>query len=192
MSDVNFFQVLRQEPDELRLYFTFDSTSSELFPAGYSASIRQSASEPQMIRIPSGEFFMGSSNSPAKNALMTGVDRKYLSWECHQHIVDLSEYWISRYPITNAEYLFFIQETKHPIPQYWNKGRFQKEKEIILLFQLLGMMQRVIVNGYVKNSVKISDYPQKQNGKKLLVVLMKHLSTLGGINGKRVDVIPKK
>ena len=56
----------------------------------------------ELIRIPAGEFLMGSDK--AKN-LTAGDD------ELPQHRVDVSEFYIGRYPITNAQYTAF-EKTK--------------------------------------------------------------------------------
>lgn len=50
-----------------------------------------------LIRIPAGEFEMG--------------DGKV--WDCPKHRVELSEYWIGVYCVTNRQYGKFVAETKH-------------------------------------------------------------------------------
>jgi formylglycine-generating enzyme required for sulfatase activity len=56
--------------------------------------------EPTMVTVPAGEFIMGSD--------------KYD--EGPQHRVTLPEFRIGKYPVTNAEYKRFIDETQHPVP----------------------------------------------------------------------------
>jgi iron(II)-dependent oxidoreductase len=57
-----------------------------------------------MVLIPAGDFVMGSDRggdeSPARE-------------------VYLDAYYIDRYPVTNAEYAKFVQETGHPPPEHW-------------------------------------------------------------------------
>ena len=54
-----------------------------------------------MVYVSEGEFEMG--------------DGQYNS-NCPKHIVHLSAYWISVYCVTNAQYLKFVEETKHRPP----------------------------------------------------------------------------
>ncbi len=58
-----------------------------------------------MIVIPAGPFLMGA-------ALET---------------VDLPEFLIARYPVTNADYLRFVQATGHRPPKHWSKEGFPPE-----------------------------------------------------------------
>jgi len=56
------------------------------------------AGEPEdMVRIPSGSFWMGSDEG--------------LASERPAHQVTLDPYWIDKYPITNQQYLNFVQHT---------------------------------------------------------------------------------
>ncbi len=65
--------------------------------------------EPEWIRIPAGTFSMGESNE--------------------LHPVHVAEFLIARVPITNAQYLLFVQATQHAVPQGWEEGRPPKGKE---------------------------------------------------------------
>jgi serine/threonine-protein kinase len=88
--------------------------------AGASRMIRHestpsSAAQPQMvvgpdgkeyIHIPSGEFKMGSrqdSENPSRKVYLDG-------------------FYISRYPVTNAEYHAFVEGTGYTPPQHWQDG----------------------------------------------------------------------
>ncbi len=53
-----------------------------------------------LVFVPSGEFLMGTPGEESN--------------ECQQHRVTLTEYWIDKYPVTNAQYARFVQETGHP------------------------------------------------------------------------------
>ncbi len=68
--------------------------------------------EPEMIRIPAGEFLMGSDSTKDKDA---GDN------EMPQHRVYLDEYWIAKYPVTQAQYLGFVKATNQRIPDDWDK-----------------------------------------------------------------------
>lgn len=72
-----------------------------------------------MVHVPAGEFEMGDGGSE----------------NCMRHRVALSEYWIGVYAVTNAQYLRFIEETGHRMPdrmdygkRVWRKGKFVPEK----------------------------------------------------------------
>jgi formylglycine-generating enzyme required for sulfatase activity len=74
--------------------------------------------EPVTVRVPAGPFLMGSSDS----------DNKALDEEKPQYEVNLSEYRIGKYPITNAEYQFFLEQSDHQAPQDWEGENFALEK----------------------------------------------------------------
>ncbi len=57
----------------------------------------------ELIRIPAGPFLYGSSDA----------DTVARDNEKPQRTVDLPEYWIGRYPVTNAQFAKFIQSTGH-------------------------------------------------------------------------------
>ena len=58
----------------------------------------------EFVRIPAGEFLMGSDKQKDKQA----EDR-----ETHQHKVRLKKYWIGKYPVTNKQFEVFVQATGH-------------------------------------------------------------------------------
>jgi len=66
--------------------------------------------EPDWVNIPAGEFTMGE----PKEA----------------HRVALAEFYISRVPITNAQYELFVKATGHEPPKHWNGKRVPRGKEI--------------------------------------------------------------
>lgn len=71
--------------------------------------------EPETIHIPAGKFLMGA--VPGTNAA---------SHEAPQHEVDLPEYRIGKYPVTNAQYQEFVGETNRSVsPEMgWEGQRF--------------------------------------------------------------------
>lgn len=75
----------------------------------------------EWIKIPSGEFIMGSDNE---------ADPKAREIEKPQHRIYLSEFWISRFPITNQHYKQFIDDTGYTTPQHWENGDIPKGKEL--------------------------------------------------------------
>jgi formylglycine-generating enzyme required for sulfatase activity len=59
------------------------------------------------VYIPYGSFLMGS--HPATDELANPNEQP-------QHVIHLTGYWISRYPVTEARYRAFATEANHPLP----------------------------------------------------------------------------
>jgi formylglycine-generating enzyme required for sulfatase activity len=66
--------------------------------------------EPTLVRIPAGEFLMGSDPRRDPDAWKN---------EQPQHRVYLPDYYISRAPITNLQYYAFTSDTGHRAPSHW-------------------------------------------------------------------------
>ena len=79
----------------------------------YEAVFVRQTFKPEMVRIPAGEFLMGS--DPAR-------DKDARDEEQPQHIVSLPEYFMSRTPVTNAQYAAFVQATGYRRPGHWKEG----------------------------------------------------------------------
>jgi len=69
--------------------------------------------EPTLVKIPSGEFLMGSRKEEIEELLkrFPEVDRRLLERELPQHRVYLGDYYIGRYLVTNGEFSVFVKET---------------------------------------------------------------------------------
>jgi formylglycine-generating enzyme required for sulfatase activity len=76
--------------------------------------------EPEMILIPAGEFLMGS--DPQQ-------DEAAYDAEQPQHRLYLPDYYLAKTPVTNAQYLAFVQETHDTPPRHWTEGRPPRGKE---------------------------------------------------------------
>ena len=114
--------------DELKLYFTL-TRSAEVPQAAPPAEVARLVFEPQMVRIPAGTFLMGSTKEQAAQAIKDGLDKQYVEWEQPQHTVELSEYSIGKYPVTNREYQAFLRDIKdQPPPRGWDGDQFPTEK----------------------------------------------------------------
>jgi formylglycine-generating enzyme required for sulfatase activity len=75
--------------------------------------------EPVMVRIPAGLFLMGSSDD----------DNEARDDEKPQHEVELSEYRIGKYPVTNVEYQAFVkQRLGGRSPPYWDGENYPEGK----------------------------------------------------------------
>jgi serine/threonine-protein kinase len=76
--------------------------------------------EPEMVLIPAGKFLMGSDPSKDPDA----VDD-----EQPQRRLYLPDYYIARAPVTNAQYLVFVQRAGHEPPDRWRQGKPLKGSE---------------------------------------------------------------
>ncbi len=73
----------------------------------------------QFVLIPEGEFIIGSSHASDKGATDD---------EMPQHELSVTDFYIMRYPVTNAQYYQFMQATGHRPPLVWGEGIFPAEK----------------------------------------------------------------
>ncbi|WKZ44022.1 MAG: SUMF1/EgtB/PvdO family nonheme iron enzyme [Anaerolineales bacterium] len=113
--------------DELKVYFTL-TRSVEAPQAAPAVEAARLVFEPQMIRIPAGKFLMGSTKEQAAQAIKDGADKDWVQNEQPQHTVELSEYSIGKYPITNREYQAFLREAKYSPPRGWDGDQFPADK----------------------------------------------------------------
>lgn len=101
---------------------------TELVPQPRSVEHQESSSpvfarqpfEPGLVFIPAGKFLMGS--DPHK-------DTEAKNWEQPQHLLHLPDYHMAKTPITNDQYLAFVQSTGHRRPQHWADRKIPKGKE---------------------------------------------------------------
>jgi len=114
--------------DELKLYFTLTRSAEAPQAAPPASEAARLVFEPQMVRIPAGKFLMGSTKEQAEQAIKDGLDKRYAEWEQPQHTVELSEYSIGKYPITNREYQAFVRDAKYNPPRGWDGDQFPAEK----------------------------------------------------------------
>jgi len=71
------------------------------------------------VLIPAGDFVMGSNLAAYRAA---GAD------EVPDHTLSISDYYIMRYPVTNAQYRLFREATGHRAPLTWRDGIFPEER----------------------------------------------------------------
>ena len=74
----------------------------------------------ELVRVPAGEFLMGSDPKVYKDA---SADEK------PQHRLYLPEFYIGKYPVTNEQYAAFVKATRQTAPQYWKNGQIPAGKE---------------------------------------------------------------
>jgi formylglycine-generating enzyme required for sulfatase activity len=120
MPDANFISL---PPDELRLYFTLTRRAEA--PPVVPAEPPRASFEPQMVRVPAGPFLMGSTEEQIKQAIKDGQEEA--KQELPQHTVKLSEYFIGKYRVTNAEYQAFVREVGYKPPQHWDGDKYPEE-----------------------------------------------------------------
>jgi formylglycine-generating enzyme required for sulfatase activity len=75
--------------------------------------------ELEFVRIPAGEFLIGSDRS---------VDRLAEPEEMPCHRLTVSDYYITRFPVTNEQYRIFVSAAGHRTPLSWKKGLFPQDK----------------------------------------------------------------
>lgn len=115
--------------DELKLYFTLTRSAEAPQAVPPPAEVARLVFEPQMVRIPAGEFLMGSiDEQETLFTLVDGPEKDWIAWEKPQHIVYIPEYSIGKYPITNREYQAFIRDAKHQPPKGWDGDQFPTDK----------------------------------------------------------------
>jgi formylglycine-generating enzyme required for sulfatase activity len=89
------------------------------------------AKTPLLLKIPAGNFLMGTSDDNIKQLQLKESDWAY-EWfdndlfaaEQPQHMVTLPAYEIAQVPVTNAEYYTFIWDSGHRIPRAWTGYTF--------------------------------------------------------------------
>ena len=121
-KDANFVDLT---PEELRAYIYLTSRAA---PQPTPKEVVREAFEPQMVRIPAGEFLMGTPEEDV-DALREkhGGDRRWWNAQTPQRKVHLSDYEIGKYPVTNFEYRAFVQDTGHQPPGHWEGDQYPEE-----------------------------------------------------------------
>ena len=59
------------------------------------------------VKVPAGEFFYGD----------------------QRQVVHVDAFWITKTPITNAQYQIFVKATGYQSPQHWSNGQIPRGKE---------------------------------------------------------------
>ena len=113
--------------EQLKLYFTL-TRNAEAPQATPVVEAARLVFEPQMIPIPAGKFLMGSTQEQARQAIKDGAEKDWVKQEQPHHTVELSEYSIGKYPITNREYQEFVRDAKYKPPRGWDGDQFPAEK----------------------------------------------------------------
>jgi formylglycine-generating enzyme required for sulfatase activity len=73
-----------------------------------------------LVRVPAGEFLMGS---------VMAKDKDADDDELPHHRVHVSEFHIGQYPVTNHQYQAFIRATGHEAPHHWDDGTIPRSED---------------------------------------------------------------
>jgi len=100
--------------------------------------------EMELVRIPEGEFLMGS----------TKKDELAKSSEMPQHQLHLPEYFIAKTPVTNTQYQIFVAAANYGKPSHWKGGIIPSGKE-----------NHPVVNVNLSDAVAFCQWLSEQSGK---------------------------
>lgn len=91
-----------------------------------SAALYGCESVPEgMVRVPAGEFTMGSSEEDKSNhALSLGLPKPWYADEAPERRVNTKSYYIDKYEVANRQYYIFCQATDHKPPRTWGGPRY--------------------------------------------------------------------
>jgi len=121
-EEANFIDLT---PQELRAYIYLTSRAA---PQPTAEEVVREAFEPQMVRIPAGEFLMGTREEDVDAiAKKYSIERKYIEREVPQRKVLLAEFEMGKYPVTNFEYRTFVQDTGREPPRHWEGDQYPEE-----------------------------------------------------------------
>ncbi len=79
--------------------------------------------QPDLVRVPSGPFRMGTSPEEIERLKAQGVNWEdwFQETETPQHLVTLSEYAIGKFPVTNAEFRLFWEAGGYRERAFWSE-----------------------------------------------------------------------
>jgi formylglycine-generating enzyme required for sulfatase activity len=71
------------------------------------------------VRIPAGEFFIGSKRA---------ADPEAPEDEMPQQVLEVSDFYLMRFPVTNAQFQQFRDDTGYRAPLFWAEGRLPADR----------------------------------------------------------------
>ena len=93
----------------------------------YKKRMNQNRKSINTVLIPQGAFIMGTDIEAFYGTALANSEHAKLD-EAPMHVRFLEAYSIEQYPVTNAEYAVFVQETNHSPPTHWKNGNFAPEE----------------------------------------------------------------
>jgi formylglycine-generating enzyme required for sulfatase activity len=88
--------------------------------------------EPAMVRVPGGPFLMGTLAEDEPKIIReyrhARVQPRFVAKEMPQHEVDVAEFEIGKYPVTNREYAEFVEATGRGKPASWTGVTYPEGK----------------------------------------------------------------
>ena len=109
-AQVNFSELT---PQAIRpyIYLTYRATAHLEAKAGLPTAT-PSAAQPQLVKVPAGKFTMGASEAAEEKPV---------------HELELPEFEIGRYPVSNFEYQAFVRDTGYPPPSHWTGDQYPED-----------------------------------------------------------------
>lgn len=124
IPDSNFREI---SYDELKTYFTL--TRNTEISSSHSTNNQKALLLPQLVRVGAGAFQMGTTHEHVEELVKNNANKSWVLSETPQHQVEISEYFIGKYPVTNIQYQAFIQDTSYFAPSGWDGDQFPQGKE---------------------------------------------------------------
>ncbi|MFA6920944.1 MAG: SUMF1/EgtB/PvdO family nonheme iron enzyme [Gallionella sp.] len=96
---------------------------------------------PEMIAIEGGDVSIGLNETEVDSVMHRfehiGLDEKWILKECPEHVVQLQDFRMGKYPVTNAEYRAFLLDSQYSeLPTSWEFRRYPLEKSNHPVFTL--------------------------------------------------------
>ena len=90
---------------------------------------------PNLIKVPGGEFLMGTSEEDVKHLQLKESDWAYewddndlFSNEQPQHLIKTKAFQIAQFAVTNEEYYVFVWSIGYPLPKDWQGFSYPPEE----------------------------------------------------------------
>jgi formylglycine-generating enzyme required for sulfatase activity len=113
-------ELKQHNPRQYARFFGPESSEEEPAPPAPELLTISRPISLHLVRIPAGEFQMGSEMARNKHAQED---------ELPPHPVDVPQFHIGRYPVTNRQYQAFVQAAGRQAPRHWKAGEIPWPKD---------------------------------------------------------------